>query len=107
MRLENSILECLESLTLGGYSFLGSREHVELSFPMNLKELSLEDLGLPCRKMSLIEQLPNLEVLKLRQRSMDGKKWELVEGGFPKLRVLTLQSLEIVEWIETDPDSDE
>ncbi|XP_071940826.1 putative late blight resistance protein homolog R1A-3 [Coffea arabica] len=100
-----SRLECLESLTLEGYKFSSSREHVELSFPMNLKKLSLAGLGLPCRKMSLIEQLPNLEVLKLRRWSMDGQRWELMEGGFPKLRVLTLEAVEVVEWTETDPDS--
>ncbi|XP_027101650.1 putative late blight resistance protein homolog R1B-8 [Coffea arabica] len=59
-------LECLESLTWRGNYSSDSREHVELSFPKNLKKLSLEALGLPCGKMSLIEQLPNLEVLKLR-----------------------------------------
>ncbi|XP_071939830.1 putative late blight resistance protein homolog R1A-3 [Coffea arabica] len=57
--------------------------------------------------MPLIEQLPNLEVLKLRVQSMEGQKWELMEGGFPKLRVLTLEYVAIVEWIETDPDSDD
>ncbi|XP_027119373.1 putative late blight resistance protein homolog R1A-3 isoform X1 [Coffea arabica] len=102
-----SQLECLESLTLGSFNFSGSREHVELSFPMNLKKLCLSFLGLPCRKMSLIEQLPNLEVLKLRVQSMKGQKWELMEGGFPKLRVLTLSELDFVEWTETDPHSDD
>ncbi|XP_027166110.1 putative late blight resistance protein homolog R1B-14 [Coffea eugenioides] len=85
-----SQLACLESLTCLGHYCPSSWEHVEPPFPMNLKKLSLGGLGLPCRKMSLIEQLPNLEVLKLRMRSMDGQKWELMEGGFPKLRVLTL-----------------
>ncbi|XP_027166155.1 putative late blight resistance protein homolog R1B-16 [Coffea eugenioides] len=102
-----SRLECLESLTLGAFCLLGSVEHVELSFPINLKELTLEALGLPCREMSLIEQLPNLEVLKLGVQSMEGQKWELMEGGLPKLRVLTLKCVAIVEWIETDPDSDD
>nr|XP_027116971.1 putative late blight resistance protein homolog R1B-14 isoform X1 [Coffea arabica] len=102
-----SRLECLESLTWRGDYLSGLRKHVELSFPMNLKELSLEALGLPCREMSLIEQLPNLEVLKLRVQSMEGRKWELMEGGLPKLRVLTLKCVAIVEWIETDPDSDD
>nr|XP_027119299.1 putative late blight resistance protein homolog R1B-17 isoform X1 [Coffea arabica]XP_027119300.1 putative late blight resistance protein homolog R1B-17 isoform X1 [Coffea arabica] len=102
-----SRLACLESLAwLGSYSS-GSWEHVELSFPMNLKKLSLSGLALPCRKMSLMEQLPNLEVLKLRAQSTEGQKWELMEGGFPKLRVLTLEYVQIVEWIETDPDSDD
>ncbi|CDP10293.1 unnamed protein product [Coffea canephora] len=102
-----SRLECLESLTLRDDYFLGSREHVELSFPMNLRKLCLINLGLPGRKMSLIEQLPNLEVLKLRAQSMEGQKWELMEGGFPKLRVLTLEHAWIVEWTEADPDSDD
>ncbi|XP_071939056.1 putative late blight resistance protein homolog R1A-3 [Coffea arabica] len=55
--------------------------------------------------MSLIEELPNLEVLKLRGRAMVGQRWELMEGGFPKLRVLTLEEVEVVEWTEADPDS--
>nr|XP_027120389.1 putative late blight resistance protein homolog R1B-17 [Coffea arabica]XP_027120391.1 putative late blight resistance protein homolog R1B-17 [Coffea arabica] len=62
-----SRLECLESLTLELGSFLPNQlDHVELSFPMNLKKLCLARLCLPCSKMPLIEQLPNLEVLKLR-----------------------------------------
>ncbi|CDP10338.1 unnamed protein product [Coffea canephora] len=105
--LNMSRLECLESLTWWGNYSSGSREHVELSFPMNLKKLSLYNLGLPCSKMSLVEKLPNLEVLKLQYQSMDGQRWELMEGGFPKLRVLTLGCGEIVEWTETDPDSDD
>ncbi|CDP10344.1 unnamed protein product [Coffea canephora] len=107
--LNMSRLECLESLTwLGNYSS-GSRVHVELSFPMNLKKLCLRNLGLPCSKMSLVEQLPNLEVLKLRwPLSRDGgQRWELMEGGFPKLRVLTLEAVEVAEWTEADPNSGE
>ncbi|XP_027166129.1 putative late blight resistance protein homolog R1B-8 [Coffea eugenioides] len=102
-----SRLECLESLTLRSYVFPGSREHVELSFPMNLKKLCLSRVSLPRRKMSLIEQLPNLEVLKLSDQAMDGQKWELMEGGFPKLGVLTLEFVKVVEWKEADPDSDD
>ncbi|CDP21430.1 unnamed protein product [Coffea canephora] len=103
--LNMSRLECLESLTWWGIYSSGSWEHVELPFPMTLKKLSLEAVGLPCSKMSLIELLPNLEVLKLRKRSMVGQKWELMEGGFPELKVLTLEEVEVVEWIEAGPDS--
>ncbi|XP_071939054.1 putative late blight resistance protein homolog R1B-8 [Coffea arabica] len=42
-----SRLECLESLTWLGYCSSGSWEHVKLSFPKNLKKLSLKALGLP------------------------------------------------------------
>ncbi|CDP21370.1 unnamed protein product [Coffea canephora] len=104
--LNMSRLECLESLTWSGNYSSGSWEHVEPPFPMNLKKLSLGNLGLPCSKMSLIERLPNLEVLKLRDRTVEGQRWELMEGGFPKLRVLTLEEVEVAEWIETDPNSD-
>ncbi|XP_027164616.1 putative late blight resistance protein homolog R1B-17 [Coffea eugenioides] len=105
--LNLSRLECLESLTWSGNYSSGSWEHVEPPFPMNLKKLSLRNLGLPCSKMSLIEQLPNLEVLKLRDRAMVGQRWELMVGGFPKLRVLTLEDVEVAEWTEADPDSDD
>ncbi|XP_027164121.1 putative late blight resistance protein homolog R1B-16 [Coffea eugenioides] len=105
--LNMSRLECLESLTLDVGCCSGPRGHFELSFPMNLKKLSLFCLGLPCSEMSLIEQLPNLEVLKIGCYTLDGERWELMEGGFPKLRVLTLSELDIVEWTETDPDSDD
>ncbi|XP_071939061.1 putative late blight resistance protein homolog R1A-3 [Coffea arabica] len=102
--LNMSRLECLESLTWLGYYCSSSWEHVEPPFPMNLKKLSLRNLGLPCSKMSLIEELPNLEVLKLRDRAMEGQRWELMEGGFPKLRVLTLEEVEVVEWIDSGDD---
>ncbi|XP_071940857.1 putative late blight resistance protein homolog R1A-3 isoform X2 [Coffea arabica] len=105
--LNMSRLECLDSLTWRGNYSSGSWEHVEPPLPMNLKKLCLYDLGLPCSKMSLIERLPNLEVLKLRWRSMEGQKWELMEGGFPKLRVLTLECVKVAEWTEADPDSDD
>ncbi|XP_027119332.2 putative late blight resistance protein homolog R1A-3 isoform X1 [Coffea arabica] len=103
--LNMSRLDCLESLTWWGNYSSGSWEHVEPPFPMNLKKLCLYGLGLPCSKMSLIERLPNLEVLKLRVQSMEGQKWELMEGGFPKLRVLTLDCVKVAEWMEADPDS--
>ncbi|XP_027166144.1 putative late blight resistance protein homolog R1B-16 [Coffea eugenioides] len=100
-----SHLECLESLTLNLIHFSGPSDHVELSLPMNLKKLCLAWMDLACSQMSLIEQLPNLEVFKLEQVWL--KRWKLMEGGFPKLRVLTLVGVKVAEWTETDSDSDD
>ncbi|KAL3509492.1 hypothetical protein ACH5RR_028893 [Cinchona calisaya] len=61
------------------------RNEVEYCFPSTLKKLTLELLGLPWSKISLIEELPNLEVLKLLWRSFKGKRWDMKEGGFRKL----------------------
>ncbi|XP_027166149.1 putative late blight resistance protein homolog R1B-14 [Coffea eugenioides] len=110
-----SRLESLESLTLllidplRKGSLLDSlrSRNIELSLPMSLKKLLLAGLFLPCSKMQLIEQLPNLEVLKLHHDSLYGGSWELTKGGFTKLRVLTFSQLDIVEWTESDPDSDD
>ncbi|XP_027064066.1 putative late blight resistance protein homolog R1A-3 isoform X2 [Coffea arabica] len=100
-----SQLDTLESLNIISNHFQGPRNHFELSFPMNLKKLLLSGLNLPWSKISLIEQLPNLEVLKLLCDSLRGRRWELTEGGFPKLRVLTLSDVNVVEWTETDSDA--
>ncbi|XP_027172199.1 putative late blight resistance protein homolog R1B-8 [Coffea eugenioides] len=102
-----SQLDTLESLNIVSSHFQGPRNHFELSFPKNLKKLLLSGLNLPWSKISLIEQLPNLEVLKLLCDSLRGRRWELTEGGFPKLRVLTLSDVNVVEWTETDTDSDD
>ncbi|CDP18740.1 unnamed protein product [Coffea canephora] len=102
-----SQLDTLESLNILSNHFQGPRNHFELSFPKNLKKLLLSGLNLPWSKISLIEQLPNLEVLKLLCDSLRGRRWELTEGGFPKLRVLTLSDVNVVEWTETDTDSDD
>ncbi|CDP10351.1 unnamed protein product [Coffea canephora] len=56
----------------------------------------------------------NLEGINLMLKELPAEvepllclRWELMEGGFPKLKVLTLSNLDIVEWIETDPISND
>ncbi|XP_027061054.1 putative late blight resistance protein homolog R1A-3 [Coffea arabica] len=102
-----SQLESLESLTVMGGFMVPGDHNIEYFFPSALKKLSLSELGLPWSKISLIEQLPNLEVLKLLVCSFRGDTWELAEGGFPKLKVLTLSQVDVVMWTEADPDSDD
>nr|XP_027127499.1 putative late blight resistance protein homolog R1B-17 isoform X1 [Coffea arabica]XP_027127500.1 putative late blight resistance protein homolog R1B-17 isoform X1 [Coffea arabica]XP_027127501.1 putative late blight resistance protein homolog R1B-17 isoform X1 [Coffea arabica] len=95
-------LESLESLEVWATSLPPDR--VEFSFPSTLKKLVLIGLNLPWSKISLIEELPNLEVLKLLYHSFKGERWVLTEGGFRKLRFLDLENLDVVEWTDTDPD---
>ncbi|XP_071914018.1 putative late blight resistance protein homolog R1B-17 [Coffea arabica] len=85
-------LSRLESLKMGG--FAGS----EFEFPLNLRKLSLLHNRQPWSKISAIGKLPNLEVLKLRDDSFVGEKWEMEDGEFQNLRFLELSKLDIRWW---------
>ncbi|KAL3508898.1 hypothetical protein ACH5RR_028299 [Cinchona calisaya] len=95
-----SPLQSLESLEVSSLP----PNNVEFSFPPTLKELVLEGLRLSWSKIQLIGELPNLEVLKLLYQSFMGERWDLTDGGFIKLRFLSLVSLDIVEWTDTSCD---
>ncbi|KAL3504646.1 hypothetical protein ACH5RR_034487 [Cinchona calisaya] len=70
----------------------------KFSFPSNLKKLSMSDFRLPWDEISIIGQLPNLEVLKLLNKAFEGQEWEMREGEFQKLKFLKLDSLDIKLW---------
>ncbi|KAL3504617.1 hypothetical protein ACH5RR_034458 [Cinchona calisaya] len=53
---------------------------------------------LPWDEISVIGQLPNLEVLKLLNKAFEGKQWDMTEGEFQKLKFLKLDSLNIELW---------
>ncbi|KAL3508906.1 hypothetical protein ACH5RR_028307 [Cinchona calisaya] len=97
-----SPLQSLESLEVSTVSL--PPNHVEFSFPMTLKELALKGLLLSWSKIQLIGELPNLEVLKLLNQSFTGERWDLTVGGFVKLRLLSLDGLDVVEWTDTGCD---
>ncbi|KAI5678170.1 hypothetical protein M9H77_09120 [Catharanthus roseus] len=78
----------------------------EFSFPPNLKRLTLSEFRLPWTEISTIAKLKQLEVLKLRIRAFEGEIWHMRDGDFPKLRILSLCKLDIVEW-NTDEMEDE
>ncbi|KAL3499075.1 hypothetical protein ACH5RR_041807 [Cinchona calisaya] len=73
-----------------------------IAFPMNLKNLTLLSLCWPWSEISSIGKLPNLEVLKLRDKSFEGEVWDMEEGEFPKLKYLELNDLDIVNWTGKD-----
>ncbi|KAI5678544.1 hypothetical protein M9H77_09494 [Catharanthus roseus] len=90
------VLNHIESLKIIYYGQI--LQPGEFIFPSNLKKLTLSSFHLPWDKMSVIGQLPNLEVLKLLSGAFDGKNWDMVEGEFAELKYLKLDNLNIVKW---------
>ncbi|CAH1429931.1 unnamed protein product [Lactuca virosa] len=69
-----------------------------IRFPKTLKKLTLKGLRLPWSYMSTIQQLPNLEVLKLLDSSFKGSLWDAGDGQFCQLKFLKLEHLDIKFW---------
>lgn len=78
---------------------------VQFSFPLHLKELVLGGLHLPWSRISVIGELHYLEVLILLRQSFVGERWELTRG-FPRLRCLFLENLDVVEWEDATDSGD-
>ncbi|KAI3451616.1 hypothetical protein Pfo_008281 [Paulownia fortunei] len=85
----------LESLKMT--TFYGDKM-AEINFPLNIKKLTLDGLGLPWENMSVIGGLPNLQVLKLKYKALEGETWGTRNGEFQQLRFLKLKWLGIVQW---------
>ncbi|CAI9102723.1 OLC1v1001037C2 [Oldenlandia corymbosa var. corymbosa] len=97
-------LSQLESLTISRHWDDKCMYHFQ--FPPNLKKLTLHGLELPWSELSVIDRLPNLEVLKLLGQSFTGKTWHVgEEGTFPKLRFLKLECLDLVRWTMNSEDN--
>ncbi|KAL2456463.1 putative disease resistance RPP13-like protein 3 [Forsythia ovata] len=58
--------------------------------PPTLKKLTLRACRLSWKSMAIIGSLPNLEVLNLKEFTIDGSVWEPTEGNFLQLKVLRL-----------------
>ncbi|KAL8228364.1 hypothetical protein R6Q57_015948 [Mikania cordata] len=72
-------------------------EHITL--PATLKTLTLENSRLPWSKMSIIQSLPKLQVLKLHNDAFVGSCWNAnVNHGFPRLTFLRLEWVDIKLW---------
>ncbi|GAA0153799.1 antimicrobial response protein [Lithospermum erythrorhizon] len=68
------------------------------AFPKGLKKLTLRHSNLPWEAITLIGDLPNLEVLKLRNNAFKGPEWETREGGFQKLKYLLIEETDLRHW---------
>ncbi|GAY31865.1 hypothetical protein CUMW_272550 [Citrus unshiu] len=64
----------------------------EYQFPPSLTQLSLSNIELKEDPMPMLEKLPHLQVLKLKQHPYLGRRLDCAgSGGFPKLKVLHLK----------------
>ncbi|KAK9051917.1 hypothetical protein SSX86_028545 [Deinandra increscens subsp. villosa] len=71
---------------------------IHLRLPASLRKLSLTGCYLPWSDISILQSLPNLEVLKILDNAFLGPKWETGEYVFQQLKYLKLQGLEIQNW---------
>ncbi|KAK4394689.1 hypothetical protein Sango_1623200 [Sesamum angolense] len=87
-------LNKLESLRL-----IGNNSRLEdIGFPTSLKKLILSGSKIPWKKITIIgSSLPNLEVLKL-DSAFVGPEWNPIEGEFLRLKVLTIDSIDLEQW---------
>ncbi|KAM0013546.1 putative P-loop containing nucleoside triphosphate hydrolase, leucine-rich repeat domain superfamily [Helianthus debilis subsp. tardiflorus] len=69
-----------------------------ITFPTTLKLLTLVGCYLPWSEMSIIQSLPNLQVLKLHRSAFEGNCWNTDELEFPQLKFLSLMQLDIQLW---------
>lgn len=72
------------------------------AFPPNLKRLTLNCSLLLWEDVKVLGKLPNLEVLKLKDFSFQGPKWETDEEGFHQLKYLLVESRDLVLWKQAD-----
>ncbi|XP_057803184.1 putative late blight resistance protein homolog R1B-16 [Salvia miltiorrhiza] len=90
-------LRRLENLEVyGGRRVLSRPKYYNITFPDNLKKLTLRNSEFP---QSAVGPLPNLQVLKLKRCSCDGGTWETTEGAFPVLEVLVIEDTRLQNWI--------
>ncbi|KAD4982089.1 hypothetical protein E3N88_18760 [Mikania micrantha] len=89
----------LGKLKLVGIISLSSTLMEQVTLPATLKVLTLENSHLPWGKMSIIQSLPNLQVLKLHFGAFVGSCWNMdVNHGFARLTFLRLEWLDIELW---------
>ncbi|KAK6123508.1 hypothetical protein DH2020_042745 [Rehmannia glutinosa] len=67
-------------------------------FPAKLRSLTLSATFLDWEQMSVLGNLENLEVLKLKDNAFVGESWEVADGGFRLLRLLLIECTNLVYW---------
>ncbi|KAL2532983.1 Disease resistance RPP8-like protein 3 [Abeliophyllum distichum] len=95
-----NFLNQLESLNIYFHpSYVSDDASPDLtSLPLNLRKLTLRNFDLSWKQMKIIGELPKLEVLKLRDVTIEGKRWVTSEGEFQELRFLELDGVQIEHW---------
>ncbi|KAM3216315.1 putative late blight resistance protein R1B-17 [Capsicum annuum] len=75
------------------------------AFPATIKKLKLINTGLSWEDLNIIGELPNLEMLKLKNGAFLGDEWHPIEGEFARLKVLQLYRNEPKYWKATNDTS--
>ncbi|KAL2551295.1 putative disease resistance protein [Forsythia ovata] len=92
-------LNKLESLRLSFHKNYETKTSPGLmSFPSNIKKLNLCKFDLSWEQISIIGRLLNLEILKLQDVFLEGKRWDTSEGEFLELKFLELDGVKISQW---------
>ncbi|XP_047261979.1 putative late blight resistance protein homolog R1B-16 [Capsicum annuum] len=70
------------------------------AFPKNLMKLALTNTCVNLKDLRILGKLPKLEALKLKFASSNyiGSEWKVAEEGFPQLKFLLLNRLNIKYW---------
>ncbi|WMV59794.1 hypothetical protein MTR67_053179 [Solanum verrucosum] len=68
------------------------------AFPQNLKNLAFSGTTLQWKDLSILSKLPKLEALKLVHNACKGEELEVVDEGFPCLKLLILSYSDIQYW---------
>ncbi|XP_041997365.1 putative late blight resistance protein homolog R1B-13 [Salvia splendens] len=101
--LDNLVhLHRLEKLSLYAEPYPNLKDDLSqnIAFPLTLNKLSLSGCRFPWEDMRMIGVLlPNLQVLKLKRRACYGTEWETTEGEFCQLKVLLVDSTDLLQWI--------
>ncbi|KAK4438526.1 hypothetical protein Salat_0187000 [Sesamum alatum] len=67
--------------------------------PSITQKLILTGCQLPWEDMTIVDSLPNLEVLKLRNDAFQGSTWATNEGEFCRLKFLSLDHMMLEHWM--------
>ncbi|CAH1433466.1 unnamed protein product [Lactuca virosa] len=86
----------VERELLRGEPNLG-KNHI-IRFPATLKQLTLERCGLRWSDMLILQSLPNLEGLAIKDNGFEGTMWETGDEQFQRLKFLRLKKLNIKQW---------
>nr|XP_027099106.1 putative late blight resistance protein homolog R1A-3 [Coffea arabica] len=84
--------------TLGMVAWSFPHPHM---FPPSLKKLTLIGSHVNWNELSILELLPSLEVLKIKDNFFNGPQWETSDHGFPCLKFLKLSHTDLREWISS------
>ncbi|KAL2531291.1 Disease resistance protein RPP8 [Abeliophyllum distichum] len=100
-----NFLNKLESLSVSFHrSYVTNTSPSLMSFPSNVKKLNLCKFDLSLEQISIIGGLLNLEILKLHDVSLEGKRWDTSEGEFLELKFLELEGVQISQWNASSDD---